>query len=80
MVGGDARGSRPLPFRRELAAAISAAALGTSAGPVPFLYVVDLLARRYGIAPWDVRDAPYEDVMRAMHIMNVEAEVQVHRG
>jgi hypothetical protein len=47
---------------------------------VPFPYLLDLVARRYGLAPWDLRDAPYEDVMRAIHIMNVEGQARSQHG
>jgi len=74
----DHEGSRgPPDVRRELAEALAIAAVG-NAGPVPFLYLIDLLARRYGVPPWEIRDAPYEDVMRAIHFMNVEAQARAH--
>lgn len=75
MVRRDAGGGGPPAFRRELAEALALAAQGASA-PVPFLYLMDLLARRYGCTPWELRDAPYEDVMRAIHIMNVEGQAK----
>jgi hypothetical protein len=79
MVGRDAGGSGPPDFRRGLAEALALAAQGSTA-PVPFPYLLDLVARRYGLAPWDLRDAPYEDVMRAIHIMNVEGQARSQHG
>jgi len=76
MVRRDARGGGPPAFRRELAEALALAAQGATA-LMPFLYLLDVLARRYGLAPWELRDAPYEDVMRAIHIMNVEGQAKV---
>jgi hypothetical protein len=55
------------------------AAAGT-ARPLPFLYLLDLVAQRYGIAPWDLRDAPYEDVLRTIHFMGVEAQARKGHG
>jgi hypothetical protein len=44
---------------------------------VPTMYAIDALARRWGIAPWEIEDAPdAEWIIRGLHFMKVEAQSQ----
>ncbi len=44
---------------------------------MPINYALEALARRWGIAPWELENAPDADwIIRGFHYMKVEAEAQ----
>ncbi len=57
--------------------ALALAAVGSgSDAPVPAAYVLDALARRWGIAPWELERAPTAWVHRGLVFMELEAEAR----
>jgi hypothetical protein len=78
-VGGTPDGcSKPKSERQRLARALAASSLdsGKPQG-VPLDYALEALARRWGIPPWELENAPdAEWIIRGMHYMKVEAEAQ----
>jgi hypothetical protein len=54
--------------------ALALAAVGSGSGEVPASYVLDALARRWGIPPWELERAPSAWVHRGLVFMKLEAE------
>lgn len=59
--------------------ALALAALGSgSDDSVPSSYALEALARRWGIAPWDLERAPLAWVTRGLTFMELESEARAH--
>jgi len=55
---------------------LRASATHKAALPVPWAYVRDQLARLWGCRPWEVDDAPIDEIALALHFRRLEAEAQ----
>ena len=76
MGAGDERRRAPSSERRQLAAALAAAALGQSAN-VPLIYAIDALAQRWHVHPRVIEDDPDPSwVLRGLTFMRLEAQAQ----
>lgn len=42
---------------------------------VPFTYVLDALAQRWGIPPWVLEDAPIDWLIRGLEFLRIEGPV-----
>ena len=59
--------------------ALALAAVGSGGdATVPSSYTLDALARRWGIAPWELERAPLAWVTRGLTFMRLEGEARAH--
>lgn len=74
-TGGD---RQPFSERQRLARALAAAGIGSGEPvSVPTNYAIEALARRWGVAPWEIENAPDADwVVRGLYYLKVEAKSQ----
>jgi len=47
---------------------------------VPFVYALDALAQRWGIAPWALEEAPLDWIIRGLEFERLEGSTKVTRG
>jgi hypothetical protein len=76
---GARRGGTPGSDRRQLAQALSLAALNGTSAPIPYVYALDQLARRWSIPPWELEAAPAEWLLRGLAFIRTEASVKVSK-
>ena len=48
--------------------------------PVPLEYALDALAQRWGVAPWELEEAPGEWVLRGLEFMRIESSVTTRKA
>ena len=78
MVHRQGGAGAPPGVRDELNRALAVAALDPKATPaIPFMYALDLLARRYHVPPGSLREWEAEDLSRALAFARMEASVKV---
>ena len=78
-VGGDSGGGAEAPKLDDAEATALQTWLKASnkAGmDVPWAYVRRAVARSWGVPPWEVDDAPYDEVLLEIKILNLEAEAE----
>ncbi len=80
MGRGEGSGSPPSSERLALLRVLPALALGQKVSDVPFHYVLDHLARRWHVAPWELEDEAHLDwLIRGLEYESLEASVEVKR-
>ena len=80
MGRGEGGASPPSSERLALLRVLPALALGVKVSDVPFHYVLEYLARRWHIAPWELEDAPIDWLIRGLEYQSLEASVEVKRN
>ena len=47
---------------------------------MPLEYALDALAQRWGVAPWQLEEAPGEWVLRGLEFMRIESSVTTRKA